>query len=46
MGLKSFTTPSIIKLYDYMNYKMNNYSTEGNEALLLRNKKLFRYRNL
>ena len=39
-------TPSIIKLYDYMNYKMNNYSTEGNEALLLRNKKLFRYRNL
>tara|TARA_B100000214_G_scaffold364690_1_gene331570 strand:- start:3109 stop:7107 length:3999 start_codon:yes stop_codon:yes gene_type:complete len=35
---------SIIKLYDYVNYKMNDYSIVGNEALLLRNKKLFRYR--
>ena len=33
---------SIIKLYDYINYKENGYSTEGNESLILRNQRLFK----
>ena len=32
----------LIKLYDYMNYKANDYSIEGNESLILRNQRLFR----
>ena len=37
---------SIIKLYDYIDYKKNNYSTEGNESLILRNQKLYRTHRL
>ena len=31
-----------LKLYDYINYKRNNYSIEGSESIILRNQKLFR----
>ena len=36
------SSSSLIKLYDYMNYKTNDYSIDGNESLILRNQKLFR----
>ena len=36
------SSSSLIKLYDYMNYKTNDYSIEGSESLILRNQKLFR----
>ena len=33
---------SIIKLFEYKNYKYNNYSTKGLNYVMLRNKKLFK----
>ena len=33
---------SVIKLYDYIDYKKNNYSIENSHALIIRNKQLFK----
>ena len=40
------TPSSVIKLYDYIDYKKNNSSVEGSEALILRNQKLFKTHKL
>ena len=37
---------SLIKLYDYIDYKRNNSSVEGSESLILRNQKLFKTHKL